>query len=77
MTSLKVAIRLISSSRKSALDKRKNGGSRGAVKFFIKGYDVVVTKPSGEFVTIWPSRLEVDEVERPFSNGIKCLTWSC
>lgn len=24
-----------------------------------------------------PCRLEADEVERPFSNGIKCLTWSC
>lgn len=26
---------------------------------------------------LWPSRPEADEVERPFSNGIKCLTWSC
>jgi len=23
------------------------------------------------------TRPEADEVERPFSNGIKCLTWSC
>ncbi|MCQ9147723.1 recombinase family protein [Ochrobactrum sp. BTU2] len=25
----------------------------------------------------WPCRPEADEVERPFSNGSKCLTWSC
>ncbi len=31
----------------------------------------------GVLPPLGPDRPEADEVERPFSNGIKCLTWSC
>ncbi|MDK4741395.1 hemagglutinin repeat-containing protein [Rhizobium sp. CNPSo 3464] len=46
-------------------------GSRGAVKFFIKGNDVVVTKPNGEFVTVLKDGVNNTSVKNAIANGIK------